>query len=380
MLGAIIGDIIGSRFEWNNYRHKDFKLFTNESHITDDTVLTCAVAKAAITRLKNTVKETIYQDTLYQYANQYPNAGYGSGFHRWMESSHPEPYGSFGNGSAMRVSAIGWLFNDRDSVLREAQLSAECTHNHPEGIKGAVCIADCIYLLRHEKYGRYRLLQHVQQNYYSPKRYPDMAKSVKEIRANNKFNASCQVTIPQAIRCFLEGDDFEDIIRTAVSIGGDSDTIAAIAGSLAEAENKIPENIIKQALEILPNDLRKTIDSFSEIYQYHNKKSNSLLNNIEREQYLKRRAQFCNLYEEKDYLNYHEQQNVLALFIELIGHLQFELFTAETKLQELKLESDYLQKSLAENKKPDYKKIKRHINKYFENSNSFFCIFPFISW
>ena len=310
MLGAIIGDIIGSRFQWNNCRQKDFTLFTKDSHFTDDTVLTCAVAQAAVTRLHYPDKKTSYRDTIYEYANHFPNVEYGPFFHEWMKKANPEPYGSFGNGSAMRVSAIGWLFNDRDTVLREAQLSAECTHNHPEGIKGAVCIADCIYLLHHEKYGRYRLLQHIQKNYYSPKEYPDMAKSVEEIRANNTFDASAQVTVPQAIRCFLEGHDFEDIIRTAVSIGGDSDTIAAIAGSLAEAENKIPEKIIEQALEILPSDLRITIDHFVEMYQHlHMKESKTLLNKVEREEYLTRRTEFCAMYEERDYLIHHEQQN-----------------------------------------------------------------------
>jgi|GEM_PF-305156 len=363
MLGAIIGDIVGSRFEWNNYRHKDFELFTNESHFTDDTVLTCAVAQAAVTRLHYPDKETVYRDTIYQYANNFPNVGYGPDFHEWMKSVHPEPYNSFGNGSAMRVSAIGWLFDDRDTVLREAQLSAECTHNHPEGIKAAVCIADCIYLLHHEKYGRYRLLQHIQRYYYSPKKYPDMSKSVEQIRANNKFNASAQVTVPQAIRCFLEGNDFEDIIRTAVSIGGDSDTIAAIAGSLAEAESKIPEKIIAQALEILPSGLRVAINHFNEMYQHlHMEETKSRLTEREREEYINRRAEFCNMYEERDYLIHHEQQNILALFIELIGRLQFELFTAETKLQELRMKSEFLQQSLAKNEKPDKKQIKQAIH------------------
>lgn len=369
MLGAIIGDIVGSRFQWNNYRHKNFKLFTKDSHFTDDTVLTCAVAQAAVTRLHYPDKETIYRDTIYQYANHYPNAEYGPDFHKWMKSTHPEPYGSFGNGSAMRVSAIGWLFDDRDTVLREAQLSAECTHNHPEGIKAAVCIADCIFLLHHKKYGRYRLLQHIQQNYYSPKKYPDMAKSVEEIRASNKFNASSQVTVPQAIRCFLEGHDFEDTIRTAISIGGDSDTIAAIAGSLAEAENKIPEKIVEQALEILPSDLRITIEHFVEMYQHlHMEESKNMLSEIDREKYLNRRTEFCNMYEERDYLIHHEQQNILALFIELIGRLQFELFTAETKLQELKMKSNYLQKSLAKNENPDKKKIKQAIHLHLQEA------------
>jgi ADP-ribosylglycohydrolase len=249
MLGAITGDIIGSRFEFNNRLSTDFELFTGESSFTDDTICTVAVADALL-------HDKPFAETLQRWCRRYsfPKGGYGGSFLKWIGSDHPEPYNSFGNGSAMRVSPCVWLAADRETALRNARASAECTHNHPEGIRGAVAVADCIWQARMgaSKEG----LEVVAEWYYN------MDMTCDGIRAANTFNETCQVTVPQAITCFLESSDFESSIRLAVSIGGDSDTIAAITGSIAEAFYGIPDGIKSLAERYLPKDMHRIYVEF----------------------------------------------------------------------------------------------------------------------
>lgn len=243
--GAIIGDIAGSRFEFNNYRRKDFEIFSPASFCTDDTLMTIAVAGALKEAKENGYEDL--EDTVVTYmkaiGRQHPNAGWGASFGAWLESDDPEPCYSYGNGAAMRVSACGWYGESRKEVLELAERVTAVTHNHPEGIKGAQAVAMAIYLARTGASKGEIYWEMV-------KYYPELAGSaftVDNIRPKYQFNETCQETVPQAIRAFYEGKDFEDVIRTAVSLGGDSDTLAAIAGSIAEAYYEIPYPMISWA-------------------------------------------------------------------------------------------------------------------------------------
>lgn len=252
MLGAIIGDIVGSRFEFNNHLDKDFQLFTDDCDFTDDTICTIAVADALM-------KGIPFQDSIHSWCKRYPHpkGGYGGSFVRWVHSDNPQPYNSFGNGSAMRVSPCAWLSNSRKTILENARKSAECSHNHPEGIRGATCIADCIY---HASAGasKAKIAELVVSEYGY-----DLDTTCDQIRLYNSFNETCQVTVPQAIVCFLESTSFEDAIRLAVSIGGDSDTIGAITGSIAEAFYKdIPKEMIVEAFAYLPDEMANVVNDF----------------------------------------------------------------------------------------------------------------------
>ena len=258
MLGAIIGDIVGSRFEFNNTHRLDFELFTNECSFTDDTICTVAVADAIL-------RGVSFEQSLLEWCRKYPNpkGAYGGSFGRWVHSPNPEPYNSFGNGSAMRVSPCGYL-TETHNVMKFARESAECTHNHPEGIKGAECVARCIemalYSRKHQENGK-QLVRKVAEMYgYNIQQTSD------EIRRTNTFNETCQVTVPQAIVCFLESTDFESAIRLAVSIGGDSDTIAAITGSIAEAYYGIPQHIQDKAWDYLPKEIQEVVTKFKQKY------------------------------------------------------------------------------------------------------------------
>ena len=250
MLGAIVGDIVGSRFEFANTHRTDFELFADGCNYTDDTICTIAIADALL-------RGADFADTLQTWCRRYPHpkGAYGGRFHQWIYTTPPVPYRSFGNGSAMRVSPCGWL-PTRDAVLSQAKASAECTHNHPEGIKGAISIADAIYQLRGGA-SKADLKKHLEETYHY-----DLTQRVDYIREHNSFDETCQVTVPQAIVCFLEGRTFEEVVRLAISIGGDSDTIGAIAGSLAEAHFGIPAEIEQRALAYLPEDMRQVVDSF----------------------------------------------------------------------------------------------------------------------
>lgn len=250
MLGAIIGDIVGSRFEFKNHRSKDFQLFHPDCSFTDDTICTVAVAEALLDNYS-------FEEALRKWCAKYPNpmGGYGGMFRQWLNGNIKGPYNSFGNGSAMRVSPCGWL-RDYELVQKSAVRSAAVTHDHPEGIKGAQSIADCIFHLRTGS-GMIRIIQLATKKYGYTLNF-----TCDRIRQTNTFDETCQVTVPQAIACFLQSRDFEDCIRNAVSIGGDTDTIAAIAGSLAEAHYGIPDWLKEQALFYLPTDMKAVIERF----------------------------------------------------------------------------------------------------------------------
>lgn len=253
MLGAIIGDIVGSRFEFKNHLSTDFELFTSDCAFTDDTICTVAVAEAFLDNYS-------FEEAFVKWCLRYPNpkGSYGGSFAAWLHSANPKPYNSFGNGAAMRVSPCAWLSINREMVLKNARKSAECTHDHPEGIRGAMCVADCIYYAIHCDKSKLNLKAIASDGYGY-----DLNTTCDNIRKTNTFNETCQVTVPQAIVCFLESSDFESAIRLAVSIGGDSDTIAAITGSIAEAFYGIPEHIKIQALEYLPEDMKEVIINFN---------------------------------------------------------------------------------------------------------------------
>lgn len=258
MLGAIIGDIIGSVYEHSNMKEYDFEIFHPKSHFTDDTVLTIATADAILNNLD-------FQKFYVRYANKFPKAGYGWGFYTWSRKKIPKAYNSFGNGSAMRVSPVGFMSKNIEEALYFAKKSAEVTHNHPEGIKGAQAIASAVFMA---KIGKSK------QNIKSYIEYMfgyDLNKSCDEIRKVYSFNATCQGSVPESIIAFLESNTFEDAIRLAVSLGGDADTMAAISGSIAEAYyKKIPINFVKKALYKLDFELIEVIKKFYKNYKINN--------------------------------------------------------------------------------------------------------------
>lgn len=258
MYGAILGDIIGSPYEFNRgKKSKKFPLFSGRSAFTDDTVMTIAVAEAF---LDATLDEASLRlrliRSMRKWAYRYPYAGYGLRFADWLDSPDPRPYNSFGNGSAMRVSSVAWLYNDLDTVRRMARISADVTHNHPEGIKGAEATASAIFLARtgHSKAEiKAYIVEHFGYN---------LSRTCDEIRPNYRHVESCQETVPEAITAFLEGRSFEDVIRTAVSLGGDCDTLSCIAGSIAEGFYGVPEELKQECKDRLPDDLCEVLDSF----------------------------------------------------------------------------------------------------------------------
>ena len=260
MYGAILGDIIGRPYEFDRgSKSKDFPLFSPDSTYTDDSVMTLAVADAFLF-LPPEVKDEDIRWKLIQsmqtYGRKYPYAGYGGMFRRWLKGPNPQPYGSYGNGSAMRVSSAGWLFDDLKTVRHMARLSAKVTHNHPEGIKGAEATASAIYLARTGR-TKAEIKAYIEANFNY-----DLSRSCDEIRPTYRHVESCQETVPEAITAFLEGESFEDVIRTAVSLGGDCDTLTCIAGSIAEGYYGVPEELKQQCRERLPEDLRKVLRRF----------------------------------------------------------------------------------------------------------------------
>jgi ADP-ribosylglycohydrolase len=255
MIGAIAGDIIGSSHEWNPEKTTDFELFTSESRFTDDSVLTIAVA-AAILESRQSNSAPDYRRHIIELARGYPHAGYGGSFRKWFASDDPQPYGSWGNGSAMRVSPVGWAFDDIDEVLLQAGRSAAVSHDHPEGIKGAQAVALCVFLAR-----SFSSRDEIRHEVTSRFGY-DLTRTVDEIRPSYSFDVSCQGSVPEAIIAFLDADDYEGAVRNAVSLGGDADTQACIAGGIAEAMWGVPEVIIEQAMQRVPKDLAEIVDSF----------------------------------------------------------------------------------------------------------------------
>ncbi len=249
MFGAIIGDIVGSIYEFNNIKTKNFELFSEGCRFTDDTVMTCAVCYAVREFKANSTVNVIgqIQNRMIEYGRLYPDAGYGTMFNEWLNSPSPRPYNSYGNGSAMRVSACGMLAESIDEATSLATYSAEVTHNHPDGVKGAVAVAEAIYLARIGETKK-QIKDHL-GNYY------DLNFTLAEIRPTYRFDETCEGSVPQAIVAFLEAEDFEDCIRNAISIGGDSDTIAAIAGSIAEPFFGIPARLTARTYGYLTPEL-----------------------------------------------------------------------------------------------------------------------------
>ena len=246
MLGAIVGDIVGSIYEFDNHRSKAFPFFGESADFTDDSVLTLAVADALLHGKPP-------REALYRWAVRHPNRGYGGGFAAWLESRELAPYNSFGNGAAMRVSPAALLANTLDEALDCARRVTVVTHDHPEGIKGALATAHAIFLARFDA-GPGEIRRVVEHHYGY-----DLDRTVDSIRPAYRFNETCQETVPQAIVCALEARDFEDAIRNAISIGGDSDTVAAIAGPIAEARYGIPDEIAHEALARLTDEMRALI-------------------------------------------------------------------------------------------------------------------------
>lgn len=262
MYGAILGDIIGSPYEFDQGdKTKDFPLFSRRSRFTDDTVMTIAVADAFLPVQLDMEDDVIRQRIvmkMQEYGRLYPYAGYGGKFRRWLRSKDPQPYGSWGNGSAMRVSSVGWMFNELETVRRMARLSAEVSHNHPEGIKGAEATAAAIFLARTGS-TKEEIKAYIEEHFHY-----DLGRACDEIRPDYYHVESCQETVPEAITAFLEGESFEDVIRTAVSLGGDCDTLTCIAGSMAEAFYGVPEEMKAECRKRLDNTLLQALDRFDQ--------------------------------------------------------------------------------------------------------------------
>ncbi len=257
MIGAIIGDIAGSRFEFNNTHDYNFQIFHRKCSYTDDTICTVAIAYAILRGIS-------YKDSLLYWCRKYPSpmGAYGGSFGRWIHSDNPQPYYSFGNGAAMRVSPVAWAFNSGAEVLRESIKTAEVTHNHPEGLIGAMSIAEAILLLRSHPKPCEDILNDVFKRYYGD--------DIVNYKFDNigRFDETCQGCVPIAFSIAYAATDFEDAIRRAISVGGDSDTLGAIVGSLAEARFEVPIKMAKTALQYLPEDMREVVINFH--YKFQN--------------------------------------------------------------------------------------------------------------
>ena len=263
MYGAILGDIIGSPFEFDRGdKTKDFKLFSRRSHFTDDSVMTLAVCEALLKVGQDvTVKEIedAVISSMQSWGRRYPHAGYGGYFRRWLTARHPEPYNSYGNGSAMRVSAAGWLYDSLEKTRVVAKATANVTHNHPEGIKGAEATASAIFMARNGS-SKEEIKKYIENEFHY-----DLNRTLNEIRPGYHMDETCQKTVPEAIIAFLEAKDFEDAIRNAVSLGGDTDTLGAITGSIAEAYYGIPEWLITECRKRINKDMRIVLDDFNDV-------------------------------------------------------------------------------------------------------------------
>ena len=263
MYGAIIGDIVGSPFEFDRgNKTKEFELFSSRSHFTDDTVMTIAVGEALMNAGRFASVETIREKVIERmrtWGQKYPRAGYGANFSRWLSSENPQPYNSYGNGSAMRVSATGWLYDSLERTREVARATAEVTHNHPEGIKGAEATASAIYMAR-TGCKKEEIKEYIVREFGY-----NLDRTCDEIRPEYYHVESCQQTVPEAIIAFMEGKDFEDVLRTAVSLGGDCDTLTDIAASIAEAYYGIPEEIRLMGINQLPEEFIMVLNRFADI-------------------------------------------------------------------------------------------------------------------
>lgn len=250
ILGAIAGDIIGSYYEFREFRSTEFPLFCDNSEFTDDSIMTVANAEWLLT-------QNDLVTIMKKYGNKYPHGGYGGMFNRWLFGNDSNPYNSYGNGSAMRVSPVGWAFDTIEETLEWAKRSAEVTHNHPEGIKGAQATAACIFLARTGK-SKDEIKSFVESTFNY-----DLSKTCDEIRPTYQFNETCQDTVPQSIIAFLESNDFEDAIRLTISLGGDADTMGAITGAIAEAYyGGVPEHIRSEVIKRIPQEFINIMTNF----------------------------------------------------------------------------------------------------------------------
>ena len=257
MYGALLGDMIGAPYEFDRgNKTKDFPLFSRRTEFTDDSVMSVAVAEALMDSMGGTDDEirAALIESMRKWGRRYPDAGYGCGFFVWLRSKNPEPYFSYGNGSAMRVSAAGWLYGTLEETLHVAKLTAEVTHNHPEGIKGAQATAAAIFLARTGS-TKEQIREYIADTFGY-----DLSRTCDEIRPTYHHVETCQKTVPEAITAFMEGEDFEDVIRTAVSLGGDCDTLTCIAGSIAEAFYGVPKAMVAECRIRLPEDMREVAD------------------------------------------------------------------------------------------------------------------------
>lgn len=262
MLGAIIGDIVGSVYEFGSPKTKGFELFLHSCSPTDDSVMTIAVGLACVDT--NCENEDSFKYALirrmHELGEMYPDAGYGEQFYHWLMREDTKPYNSFGNGSAMRVSPVAWVAISLNEAITFARWSAEVTHNHPEGIKGAEAVAAAIFLARDGK-SKDEIRAYIEENYY------DLDFTLDEIRPSYRFDVTCQGSVPQAIECFLEADNFEDAIRNAISLGGDGDTQAAIAGSIAEAYYGIPDELSEKVFGFMDDTLTEYYEEFYDAFR-----------------------------------------------------------------------------------------------------------------
>ena len=254
MIGAIAGDIIGSVYEHWQIKTKVFPLIDDRCCFTDDTVLTVAIADAIVSGRP-------YKQSLKEIGSRYPQAGYGGSFIRWLHSDDPRPYNSWGNGSAMRVSPVGFAFQSEEEVLRHAKMTAEVSHNHPEGIKGAQSAALAVFLAR-TGIGKEEIRARIAEEFGY-----DLNRTVDNIRPNYSFDVSCQGTVPEAIIAFLDSESYEDAIRNAISLGGDSDTLACITGGIADAFYGVPDSICGEVQNRLTPDLLEIVQSFNQKYR-----------------------------------------------------------------------------------------------------------------
>ena len=258
MLGAIIGDIVGSKYEFDNIKTKEFKLFDKDCFFTDDSVMTLAVAKSLLEYRSNPDKLDLNQiviKNMHSFGKKYPNRGYGGSFLLWLLREDTKPYNSFGNGAAMSVSSCGFAANSLEEAKELSKKVTEVTHNHREGLKGAEATAVAVYMAK-IGLSKFEIRKYINKHYYK------LDFTLDDIRPTYEFNETCQDTVPQAIEAFLESESFEDAIRNAISIGGDSDTLAAITGAIAEAYYGIPKKIKKQALSYLDSYQKEIIDNF----------------------------------------------------------------------------------------------------------------------
>lgn len=262
MLGALAGDIIGSVYEFYGTKSTEFDLFSDASRFTDDSVMTLAVAKWLVEDEAHTLHYLIY--CMQELGHEHPYAGYGGMFHGWLSEDNPQPYNSWGNGAGMRVSPVGLYAKTLDEALALAALTASVTHNHPEGVKGAQAIATSVFLAKEGK-SKQEIKEYIEKTFDY-----NLHRTIAEIRPRYGFDVSCQGSVPEAIIAFLEGNSFEEVIRLAISLGGDSDTIGAMAGAIAACVYPIPKEIAERCDKLLTEDLKEIKDKFITMIETRN--------------------------------------------------------------------------------------------------------------